>query len=156
MGDWQDALAGERMKVDQEFAPRVRESPLSNQQWGLVMTAVEFEFERATDPERARIVANTERLEHVLPEIRAMDEGRPGGPTGSGGGGSGSGGGIVDAVKRALGLGGGGDDLRAVAEELAADYAEEFQAHLERQGSFEEVRRRAADEDEGEDADREN
>jgi len=149
MSDWQDALAGERMRVDREFASRVRESPLSNQQWNLVMTAVEFEFEYPEDPERARIVADTDGIAHVLDEIRAVDQRRPG-PAGGGGGGGGSG--IFDAVKSAFGLGSDASDrgdLRGAAEDLATDYAAELQAHLEREGSFEQIRQRAAESGDG-------
>jgi len=52
--DWTDRIAGERMAVDKQFADRVEGSSFSNQQWGLVMTAVEFEIEEPASPPRPR------------------------------------------------------------------------------------------------------
>ncbi|MFB6255890.1 MAG: DUF5799 family protein, partial [Haloplanus sp.] len=60
MSNWTDRIVGDRMAVDREFSDRVRASEFSNQEWGLVMTAVDFEIEHAEDPDRARIVADTE------------------------------------------------------------------------------------------------
>ncbi len=42
--EWRDLIVGDRMRVDQEFAARVRQSGFSNQQWSLIMTAVELEL----------------------------------------------------------------------------------------------------------------
>lgn len=146
--DWTDLVVGARMSVDQQFADRVQASGLSRPQWGLVMTAVEFEFEAADDPEDARIVADTSSLKHVLPEMDNVDQQMgPGG--GAAGGSSGGGSGVVGGIKDALGIGGGGDDddheeLAAESRELAQAYAGELQALLEDEGRFEEVRRAAA------------
>lgn len=142
--DWQEQVVGARMTVDQEFNERVRGSSLSNSQWGLVMTAVEFEIENADDPENARIVANTSKLEHVLPEMQNVDE-QMGGMGGGQSGGS-DGGGVVGSIKSALGLGGGGDDTDELEEEatqLADEYAHELQSHLESQGRWDDVVRTA-------------
>ena len=144
--DWQDHIVGARMSVDQQFADRVQGSGLSRPQWGLVMTAVEFEFENADDPEAARIVADTSSLEHVLPEMDNVDEQM--GAMGAGGDSSG-GSGVVGGIKDALGIGGGDDDHEELAEEsreLAQAYADELQAFLEDEGRFEEIRRAAAGE----------
>lgn len=143
--DWTDLVVGARMSVDQQFADSVQASGLSRPQWGLVMTAVEFEFEAANDPEDARIVADTSSLEHVLPEMDDVDQqmGPGGGPAGGSGGNSG----VVGGIKDALGLGGGDDgheELAAESRELAQAYADELQAFLEDEGRFEEVRRAAA------------
>jgi hypothetical protein len=144
---WQDQIVGARMAVDQEFADEVRASSLSNSQWGLVMTAVEFDIENAADPEDAALVADTSKLEHVVPEMQNVDDDMAamGGSSGSGGS---SGDGVVGGIKSALGLGDGDDDtaeLEATAERLAARYAESLQAHLEDEGRWEQVRRTAAD-----------
>jgi len=142
---WQDQIVGERMTVDQEFADRVRASSLSRPQWGLVMTAVEFEIRDADDPEAAAMVADTSKLEHVLPEMANVDDQMNAMAGGSGGSSSGSG--VVGGIKNALGLGGGGDDNEELAEEstqLAQAYADELQAHLENEGRWDDVRRTAA------------
>ncbi|TKX77679.1 hypothetical protein EXE53_25325, partial [Halorubrum sp. SD626R] len=79
-------------------------------------------------------------LENVRSQVAAM-----GGAPGGSGGGSESGGGIVDSIKGALGLGGGGDDGVSeeeldAAERLVQEYADELQAHLEDVGKWEQVR----------------
>jgi len=143
---WQDLVVGARMSVDQQFADRVQASGLSRPQWGLVMTAVEFEFENADDPDAASIVADTSSLEHVLPEMDNVDQQM--GAMGAGGDASG-GSGVVGGIKDALGIGGGDDDHEELADEsreLAQAYADELQAFLEDEGRFEEVRRAAAGE----------
>ncbi|WP_269069981.1 DUF5799 family protein [Halobacterium sp. KA-4] len=143
--DWQDMVVGARMSVDNEFDDRVRASSLSNSQWGLVMTAVEFEIEDADDPDNARVVADTSKLEHVLPEMQNVDK-----QMAMGGGGSQSmnrSSGVVGGIKDALGLGSaddGDEELEAEATQLAEEYAEAFQSHLEDEGKWEKVRRAAA------------
>jgi len=144
--EWTDRIVGDRMTVDQEFSTQVRNSQFSNQEWGMIMTAVELEIEDADDPDAARIVADTSKIDQVLP---AIDESRSqmNQMGGAGGGGSGSsGGGIVDGIKDALGLGGsgGGDDgddgRERAAASLAQAYAEELQSHLEQKGKWEQIR----------------
>jgi len=138
-------IAGARMTVDQEFAERVMESQFSRQQWGLVMTAVEFDVEDAEDPDAARIVADTSKLEHVLPELDQLEQSMN--AMGAGGGGGGGGGGIVDSIKGLLGGDDGADEGRkAAAEALAQEYATELQAHLEASGRWDEIRQAAAGE----------
>jgi hypothetical protein len=140
---WQDTMVGARMAVDRTFAGRVQSSELSRSQWGLVMTAVEFEVENADDPDAARMVADTSKLEHVVPEMQNVDDQMSqmrGGSTGGRGG-------MVDGIKNALGLGGGDDDgeeLEATAAQLAQEYADELQAHLEDEGRWDEIRQAAA------------
>ena len=148
MTDWQDKVVGARMTVDQEFNDRVRGSSLSNSQWGLVMTAVEFEIEDAGDAENARIVANTSKLEHVLPELAKADQqmGGMAGSAGSAGSAGGSGSGVMGSIKNALGFGDGDDDneeLAAEATQLAEEYATELQSHLQAQNRWEDVRQAA-------------
>ena len=146
MSEWTDAIVGERMTVDNEFNDRVMASRFSSQEWGLIMTATEFEIEESDDPEAARIVADTSSLPAIMPElenVRSQVAAMGGG--GSGGGRSGgSGGGIVDSIKGALGIGGGNDGVSdeelEAAERLVQEYADELQAHLEEVGKWEQVR----------------
>jgi len=59
---WTDQVVGERMTVDKEFTQDVIDSEFSNQEWNLIMSAVEFEIENPESPADARIVANTEKV----------------------------------------------------------------------------------------------
>ncbi|WP_053948733.1 DUF5799 family protein [Halolamina sediminis] len=140
--DWTDAIVGERMAVDQQFAAEVRDSPFSNQEWGLIMTAAEFDIVDADDPENARIVPNTEKVAGIMPEVEKMERGMGAGPGGSADGGGGDG--VFSSVKDALGVGGGGDggepDRTEEAEALLERYAEALQEHLVEKGRWEQVR----------------
>ncbi|KKF39163.1 hypothetical protein FK85_30760 [Halorubrum saccharovorum] len=148
MSDWTDAIVGERMTVDNQFTDRVSASQFSSQEWGLIMTATEFEIENADDSEDARIVADTSSLPAIMPElenVRSQVAAMGGAPGGDAGGSGGSGGGLVDSIKGALGLGGGGsdgpsDEELEAAERLVQEYADELQAHLEEAGKWEQVR----------------
>jgi hypothetical protein len=144
MTDWTDSIVGDRMTVDREFNDRVAASDFTSQEWGLIMTATEFEIEHPDDPERARIVADTEKLPQIMPELKnvrsqmAQMGGAPDDASSSGGGG-----GLFDSIKGALGLGGdGGNDAerQADAERLVQEYADELQRHLESKGKWERVR----------------
>lgn len=148
---WQDMIVGDRMAVDREFAQRVTDSQFSRQEWGLVMTAVEFEIENPEDPDQARLVADTSKVEQVMPEMENIRSqmGAMGGGAGGAGGKSKGGGGVFDSVKDALGLGGGSDgadkdDLQA-AERLAQEYADELQDRLEAQGKWAQIRDAASE-----------
>lgn len=143
--NWTDLIVGDRMAVDREFADRLAESEFSRQEWGLIMTATEFEIENPGS-EDARLRGDTSNLEHIWPELENIKSqmGALGG--GGGGGRSGSGGGFLGSVKRALGLGGdGGDDQERIdaADALVQDYATELQKHLESRGKWQEVREAA-------------
>ncbi|QCS41734.1 DUF5799 family protein [Natrinema versiforme] len=148
---WTDRIVGERMTVDQEFASQIETSQFSNQQWSLIMTATEFEIEHADDPERAQIVANTDNLDGIIPELENVQTGMGAMAGGGAGGGSSSssGGGIFDSIMGALGMGGSGGsserEQREAAERLTQEYATELQSHLESKGKWEKVRRTAAD-----------
>jgi hypothetical protein len=146
MSDWTDRIVGDRMAVDREFNDQVRNSEFSNQEWGLIMTAVDFEIEHAADPDRARIVPDTENLPQMIPELEKVQQGMPGGPGAQGQRDSGTG--VLDAIRGALGMGGGGDDdddrLEA-AERLVDEYAAMLQTRLEEKGKWEEVRQAYAD-----------
>ncbi|OIB56732.1 DUF5799 family protein [Natrialba sp. SSL1] len=156
---WTDQIVGERMTVDQEFSSRVASSQFSNQQWSLIMTATEFKIEDADEPEQAQLVADTSKLEQIIPELENVDAGMGamGGAGGAGGSsGSGGSGGLVDSIKGALGMGGGGNDheeQREAAEQLTQEYADELQTHLESSGRWESVREAAAAETADDEAD---
>jgi hypothetical protein len=141
--NWTDAIVGERMAVDQQFSSEVRESSFSNQEWGLIMTAAEFEIADADDADAARIVPDTSKVAGIMPEVEKMSE-RMGGM--GGGGGNSNKSGITSTVKNALGLGGSKDNTGAdpeqvaAAEELLEAYANALQEHLAEKGRWEQVR----------------
>lgn len=139
MSNWTDRIVGDRMAVDREFNDRVRNSEFSNQEWGLIMTAVDFEIEHPDDPDRARIVPETENLPQMMPELEKVQQGMPGGPGEQGQRDSGTG--VLDAIRGALGMGGddGADRLDA-AERLVDEYAATLQDHLEENGKWDDVR----------------
>jgi hypothetical protein len=145
---WQDLVVGDRMAVDQEFAQRVADSQFTRQEWGLIMTAVEFEIENPGDADRAQVVAETSKVEQVIPELENVRN-QMNAMGGAGGGGQTGGGGIFDSVKDALGLGGGGggsgvdQDRLDAATRLADEYAGELQQRLESQGKWAQVREAA-------------
>jgi hypothetical protein len=138
--DWTGRMAGERMTVDKQFSDRVEASSFSNQQWGLVMTAVEFDIEEPGDPERARLVADTSKLPSIMPELDKVGQGGPMRGSGSRDGTESSG--LLDGVKAALGLASGSDDDDDRTEEaraLAQAYAEELQDELESKGRWKSI-----------------
>ncbi|KDE60413.1 hypothetical protein EL22_23535 [Halostagnicola sp. A56] len=142
---WTDRIVGERMSLDQEFSSRVQSSRFSSQEWNLIMTATEFEIERPETPDDARIVANTDNVESILPELEnvrsqmgAMGAGGQSGADGS------SSGGVVDSIKSALGVGGGSsggsyDAEREAAETLTQEYADQLQSRLESNNRWQSV-----------------
>lgn len=138
--DWTDAIVGERMAVDQEFSAEVRNSTFSNQEWGLIMTAAEFEIADADDPDDARIVPDTTKVAGIMPEVEKMSEGM--GAPGSAAGQGGDDDGVFSSVKKSLGIGGGDDGTERLedAEALLERYAEALQEHLEEKGRWEQVR----------------
>jgi len=134
--DWTSRIAGERMTVDKQFTDRVEASSFSNQQWGLVMTAVEFEIDGPEDPESARLVADTSKLGSIMPELDKVGKQAP--MSGQSEPQSGGGGGFFDGVKAVLGLAGddGEDERTEEAAALAQAYAEELQERLESNGRW--------------------
>ncbi|MCL7418098.1 MAG: DUF5799 family protein [Halalkalicoccus sp.] len=135
---WMDRIVGDRMAVDREFTERVTDSRFSSQQWGLIMTATEFEIRDPADPERAQLVANTEKLPQIMPELERIDAQVQAAGGASGASGGGSSGGVLDSIKGALGLGGGGanDEDRQATEALVAEYADRLQQRLEERGKW--------------------
>ncbi|WP_435333113.1 DUF5799 family protein [Haloarchaeobius sp. TZWWS8] len=144
---WTDHIVGARMTVDQEFTQEVLDSEFSNQEWGLIMSAIEFEIENAENPDDARIVVDDSKLGSIIPELENIQQqmGAMGGAAGAGAGkSSGGGGGLFDSVKNALGMGGVNNEDRhaereEAASELAGAYAKRLQTHLESNGRWEEV-----------------
>jgi hypothetical protein len=149
MSDWTDKIVGDRLAVDNEFGPQIESSRFSRQQWGMIMTAATFEIEHPDDEDRAEIVANTDGLRGMMPEIETVGNvgpmgGRP--PESS----SGSGG-VLESILGALGIGSGGksdgvdEEKVQAAEALVDEYAAELQAHLEAEGRWTEIRQAAAE-----------
>ena len=148
--EWTDRIVGDRMTVDQAFNDRVQQSQFSNQEWGMIMTAVEFEIENVESDDSARLVAETSNVEAIIPELDKMESRMAGGP----GSGPSKSGGFIGTVRDALGFG--SDDSKngsktpdqdrvQAAEQLAQAYAEELQAHLEDRGKWGDVRAAAAE-----------
>jgi hypothetical protein len=145
MSNWTDSIIGERMTVDQQFSDRIQASQFTNSEWGLIMTATELEIENADDPETATIVANTDNLATIIPEldeIRSQTAAMAGQPSS---GSESSGGGLLGSLKRALGFSGNDDsgvdqEKLAAAESLTQEYAETLQQHLVSNGTFERAR----------------
>lgn len=147
--NWTDRLAGARMRVDQQFQDRLAESEFTNQEWGLIMTAVEFEVEYADDPERARLIANKEKIEEIIPELQNIQHEMGGSPR------------PVDSAPTGDGIFGrfkqylhqlrpekpAQNDSERVAEArlLVDEYAHDLQTFLEKRGRWEEIRQAAAD-----------
>ncbi|WP_335998939.1 DUF5799 family protein [Halorientalis halophila] len=152
MEHWTDRIVGDRMAVDEAFVDRVADSQFSRQQWGLVMTAVRFDIESPADEEEARLVSDTSDLPSIISELDSI-EAQMAGPGAPGGRGDGGGSGVVDGIKRALGMGSEEDDedtdeeRLAAAEELTQAYADELQTHLEESGKWDAVRAAAAEAD---------
>jgi hypothetical protein len=149
MPNWTDRFVGDQMAVDQEFSAEISDSEFTNQEWGLIMTAAEFDIENPSDPERARLVLRTDNLPGMLPELEKVRSGM--GPGGVVGGderpsdGDRSGGGLFDAIRGALGLEAADDDSEDqerldAADRLVSKYAETIQDRLEAQGKWEGVR----------------
>ena len=142
MSEWRDMLVGDRMAVDQAFTDRVQASEFTNQEWGLIMTATELDIENADDPEAARLVADTEAVESIMPELAAIRS--RSGPMAGGADGGADDAGIVDSIKGALGLSSNDDGVDqeklAAAEALAQEYANKLQQHLESNDAFDQIR----------------
>jgi hypothetical protein len=151
MAAWTDQLAGARMQVDQQFAERVRNSQFSNQEWGLIMTAVEWEIRNVEDPEAAELVADTSNVADIIPELDKIQQQMGGGGNPMGGGGEDSGG-LGDRVRQFFdtltGNGSGSSDTERqnAAEALVQEYARELQAFLEKRERWEDIRQTAAEE----------
>jgi len=130
------------MQVDRQFENQVRNSQFTNQQWGLIMTAVEFRIEDPETPAEATLVADTGKVEHILPELENIPQGMGGSGQGRPGAGGQSGSGLLGRL-RGLFAGGSDDtvdeETLSAATALADEYAVELQGFLEEEGQWEEV-----------------
>ncbi|WP_435154072.1 DUF5799 family protein [Haladaptatus sp. DFWS20] len=138
---WTDMIVGDRMAVDREFAQQVTDSQFSRQEWGLIMTAVEFDIKHPTDDEQARLIADTSKVRQVMPEMENIQSQMN---TMAGKSATKESKGIFSSIKDALGMGGGGggidEERLAAAERLAQEYADKLQTRLESNGKWERVR----------------
>lgn len=145
---WTDMMAGARMQVDQQFQHRLERSEFTNQEWGLVMTAVEFEVLDANDPENAHLAADREQIRQIIPELDTIQREMGGAarpvennPDGSG---------IFGQLKQYLGFlsedtSDEPDEERlAAAKVLVDEYTEELETYLRERGRWEEVCETAA------------
>jgi len=148
MTDWTNRLAGARMQVDQQFQDRVTNSQFTNQQWGLIMTAVDWEVESPEDDQAARLVADTSNFGDIIPELDRIQQQVGPGADPDGVEGSNPLRRAMRKVAQSLSLSdaGGGNDQgkQREAEALVQDYARELQAFLEKHGRWEEIREAAA------------
>jgi hypothetical protein len=148
-GEWVEQIAGARMQVDQRFQDRIVDSEFTNQQWGLIMSAVEFEIRDPETPSEAELVANTDRVEQILPEVEDIPQGMGGPPGGPSGGRSG---GLLSRLKQLL-SGGDSDEVDQdrldAATTLADEYVVELQTFLEDEGQWAPLCRQAAGDDAG-------
>ena len=146
--DWRDQLAGARMQVDQQFQDRLEQSQFTNQEWGLIMTAIEFEVEHATDPDQAELVPNTSQLDQIVPELDRIQREMGGAmrPQES----ASSSGGILGRFKQYLGglstnaSGQSNEERMAAATVLVEEYATDLQAYLEKRDRWDDIREAAA------------
>lgn len=148
MSNWTDQIVGDRMTVDRQFTERVTASEFSSQEWGMIMTAVEFEIERADTPDEATLVANTKNVPQVMDAVDDVNSqmGAMGGAPGGGSPDRGNGG-LFDSIKGALGLGDDDsidEDRVAAAQALADEYATELETHLKENGKWERACQAAA------------
>lgn len=141
--DWTDSLAGARMQVDRQFEPRVESSEFTSQEWGLIMTAVEFDIHEPDDPERAELYADTQNLSEIVPELERIQREMGGSSTpvedSHGGGMLGKLRQLVDGLTADRDTSGDSERL-AKAEVLVQDYADDLQTYLEKQGRWEDIR----------------
>jgi hypothetical protein len=139
--DWTNHLAGARMAVDQQFEDRVLASDFSNQQWGLIMSAVEFRIERAAEPDAASLVVETEQVEAIVPELNKIQD-QMGGAPGEPQGGSGS---TMDRIKDWLGMSQHNEeDQLAEATVLVEAYGDQLERYLKEQDRWEDICAKAA------------
>jgi len=140
--DWTDQLAGARMQVDQQYQETLDASDFSNQEWGLVMTAVDWEIENPENPDEATLVADTSKLPDIVPELQNIQQQMGGSPTpveeGSGGRG------FLGRIKQYfdhLQPDSGGSDQKKLgdAEELVEGYTMVLQEYLEEHGRWEDI-----------------
>ncbi len=131
MADWYSRAVHERVTVDSAFNKHLRSKPITHHQWGLLMTAIEFDIVNPDEPERARIVPDLSKIDSVLPQVKEAED-AANAPTPDSAG-------VVERVKRAVGLAEPEDPYVRVARSLASQYATELQEELEKQERWEET-----------------
>jgi len=145
--DWTVRLAGARMQVDKQFEPTVADSEFTSQEWGLIMTAVEFDIEAPQDPEAATLVARGDKLPDIVPELDRIQDQMGGSPTpveeGHGSGISGRLRQFASSLSLDLGSTDHGERI-AAAKVLTQEYADELQSFLESEGRWAEICEAAA------------
>jgi len=140
--DWTDQLAGARMQVDQQYRETLEASDFSNQEWGLVMTAVDWEIENPEDPDEATLVADTSKLPDIVPELRNIQKEMGGSPTPVEDGPNTRG--FLGRLQQYIhhlrsGTGDSGEKKLSDAEELVDGYTLVLQEYLEEHGRWEEI-----------------
>lgn len=145
---WTDMLAGARMQVDQQFQRRLEGSDFTNQEWGLIMTAVDFKILNADDPEEAQLVADRDKIQQIIPELDSIQRQMGGAarPVESNPDGSG----MFGRIKQYLNFlsddtSGEPDEERlAKAKVLVDEYTEQLEAYLRDRDRWDEIREAAA------------
>jgi hypothetical protein len=153
MPEWTDKLARARIQVDKEFYESIERSQFTEQEWGLIMRATEWRVANPESPEHAKLVAETDKVAEILPQlsrIRQDVQTAAAGPEAArqrtlAEGFSGWINGFVEMLSRAV-TSNSRDSRVEDAEALAAEYAERVQDYLERRGKWNEVRKAAAEE----------
>ena len=141
--EWTDQLAGARMQVDQRFQDTLEASSFTNQEWGLVMTAINWDIENPEDPDEATLVADTDQLSDIIPELENIQRQMGGsqqpvedGPDASG---------FLGRIKRYVhdltsdGSSQSNQKRYNDAVELVEGYTLELQNYLEERGRWEEL-----------------
>lgn len=134
---WTELIIRDRMEVDREFEDRIRESEFTPQEWNRIMTAVEFRVE--SDGVREQLVADTSRIESVLPQLDEVNVGPHGvaGPPRR----TSQDRGLLSKIATVLGIASDEADRHDEAVSLATEYAAALQERLEETGKWERVRR---------------
>jgi len=147
--DWTDRLAGARMQVDKQYQDTLEASSFTSQEWGLVMTAVDWEIDDPENPEEATLVADTSKLPDIIPELEQIqsDMGGAQRPVADGP----DTGGLLGRVRqyvRSLSSHTSGEPTEkrlADAKELVEGYTLELQQFLEERGQWADICQAAAD-----------
>jgi len=139
--DWTDQLAGARMQVDQRYQDVLDASDFSNQEWGLVMTAIDWDIENPEDPEEATLVADKSKLPDIVPELRTIQKEMGGSPTPVEEGPNTEGflGRLRQYVHHLRGDNESSEKKLGDAEELVDGYTLELQEFLEERGRWEDL-----------------
>lgn len=141
--DWTDRLAGARMQVDQRYEETIEGSSFTSQEWGLVMTAVDWKMDDPENPEEAELLADTSKLSEIVPELERIQSEMGGSqqPVEEGAGNGGFLGRIQQYIDhlRSNRSGESAEKRLADATELVDGYALELQAFLEEHDRWEEI-----------------